>query len=379
MAKTNKAKKIDRKDVRQIEPYWYQVKSQSLTYESWYDVTYTKDGFKCDCPNHLLNSYDCKHILAVQMYYYPRLAKTITLPDRAKTVKTIKPQEPACMSCGSKKVQKDGLRINKKHNVQRYRCKICGGRFSKNLGFEDMHESADVITQALQLYFGGQSYRNVARSLKLSGHSVSHMSVCNWIKKYSKLMMSYTSTIRPVVGTKWHADEIWMKVSGKQHYLFDLMDNKTRFWLAHEMADSKYMHNAELLLKMARDQAGITPRIFVTDGLPAYKDAFSKIYNTRKKRNGPKHVSEIHLRNQVNNNNIQERLNGEIRDREKVLRGLKKKDSPIIGGYRAYRNFIRPHEGIGGLTPAEMAGIEVHGKNKWITLIQNARLHNVHK
>ena len=33
-----------------------------------------------------------------------------------------------------------------------------------------------------------------------------------------------------------------------------------------------------------------------------------------------------------NNNNKMERLNGEIRDREKVFRGLKKDDSPAIDG-----------------------------------------------
>lgn len=68
-----------------------------------------------------------------------------------------------------------------------------------------------------------------------------------------------------------------------------------------------------------------------------------------------------------------ERLNGEIRDREKVFRGLKKSDTPILTGYQIYHNYIRPHEGLDGKTPAEAAGIKVEGKNKWVTLIQNAK------
>ena len=67
-----------------------------------------------------------------------------------------------------------------------------------------------------------------------------------------------------------------------------------------------------------------------------------------------------------------ERINGEIRDREKVMRGLKKKDTPILGGMQVYHNFIKPHEGLGGITPAEACGIVVNGDNKWMTLIQNA-------
>ena len=38
-----------------------------------------------------------------------------------------------------------------------------------------------------------------------------------------------------------------------------------------------------------------------------------------------------------------ERLNGEIRDREKVFRELKKDDSPAIEGVKLYHNYIRPH------------------------------------
>lgn len=67
-----------------------------------------------------------------------------------------------------------------------------------------------------------------------------------------------------------------------------------------------------------------------------------------------------------------ERLNGEIRDREKTMRGLKKKDTSILKGYQLFHNYIRPHQGLEGKTPSKVAGIKVEGDNKWITLIQNA-------
>jgi hypothetical protein len=73
-----------------------------------------------------------------------------------------------------------------------------------------------------------------------------------------------------------------------------------------------------------------------------------------------------------------ERLNGEIRDREKVMRGLKNADTPIISGYQIYHNYVRPHEALEGKTPAEACGIQVKGENKWLTLIQNASKRNGH-
>ena len=72
------------------------------------------------------------------------------------------------------------------------------------------------------------------------------------------------------------------------------------------------------------------------------------------------------------NNNKMERLNGEIRDREKVMQGLKNTDTPILKGYQIFHNYIKPHGGLKGKTPAEACGIEIEGENKWLTLIQNA-------
>lgn len=67
-----------------------------------------------------------------------------------------------------------------------------------------------------------------------------------------------------------------------------------------------------------------------------------------------------------------ERLNGEIRDREKVMRGLKRTDTPILTGLQIYHNFVRPHVSLDGDTPADRAGIKVEGNDKFLTLIQNA-------
>jgi hypothetical protein len=83
------------------------------------------------------------------------------------------------------------------------------------------------------------------------------------------------------------------------------------------------------------------------------------------------HIRHTRLQGDYNNNKM-ERMNGEIRDRERVMRGLEKKDTPILTGYQLFHNYIRPHMALEGKTPAEAAGIEIKGENKWLTLIQNA-------
>ena len=117
--------------------------------------------------------------------------------------------------------------------------------------------------------------------------------------------------------------------------------------------------------------AGKTPKVLITDGLPSYHDAYMREYRTNRNVDSTVHIREITLSGRHNNNKM-ERLNGEIRDREKVMRSLKKTDTPILTGMQIFHNYVRPHTGLAGRTPSELAGITVEGENKWITLIQNA-------
>jgi hypothetical protein len=70
-----------------------------------------------------------------------------------------------------------------------------------------------------------------------------------------------------------------------------------------------------------------------------------------------------------------ERVNGEIRDRERCTCTLEKSDTPILSGIRIYHNFVKPEMASNGKTPGEVVGIKVKGANKWITIIQNASKH----
>jgi transposase-like protein len=148
------------------------------------------------------------------------------------------------------------------------------------------------------------------------------------------------------------------------------MDDETRFWIAQEVAGSKYKHDARKLFQLAKKVTGKNPDTLIPDGLPAYHDAYKKEFWTHKTPR-TEHIRHITIRGDHNNNKM-ERLNGEVRDREKTMRGLKTKETPILTGYQIFHNYIRPHEALDGKTPSEACGITIEGQNKWKTLIQNA-------
>jgi len=221
-----------------------------------------------------------------------------------------------------------------------------------------MKHNPQAVTIAMQLYFSGESLRNTMRSLKLISVEVSYRTILNWIRKYTKLMKEYVEKITPKVSDTWRADEICMKVKGDMKYLFAMMDDETRYWIAQEVAETKHQHDARKLFIQARRLMKKQPKIFITDDLPTYSVTAKRVF--------PKanHIRKIGFDRTVHNNNKMERMNGEIRDREKTMRGLKTKDTAILQGYQLFHNFIREHQGLNGQTPAEACGITIEGNNK---------------
>lgn len=184
-------------------------------------------------------------------------------------------------------------------------------------------------------------------------------------------MRTYVERITPQVSDTWATDELFLKVKGNMKYLYALMDDQTRFWIAQEVADTKYSADIRPLFKQAKVIAQKNPRTLITDGAPNFHEAFNDEFYTAKLADRPEYIRDIRFDGTVHNNKM-ERLNGEIRDRERVMRTLEKPHSPILAGYQLFHNYIRPHTALRGRTPAELAGIAINGENKWLTLIQNA-------
>jgi putative transposase len=168
-------------------------------------------------------------------------------------------------------------------------------------------------------------------------------------------MQAYVEKITPNVSDKWRADEIRMKVKGNMKYLFSMMDYETRFWIAQKVADKKEYHDVRTLFTRSKVLMGKQPKTIITDGLNSYSVAAETILDETK------HIRHITLHGDHNNNKM-ERLNGEVRDLEKVMRGLKTTKTEIFNGYQIYHNYIRPHESLEGKTPAEACRIRIAGK-----------------
>jgi transposase-like protein len=330
-----------------------------------YDVTKSRGKYWiCTCPDCYHREVKCKHIFAVEFSVKLRevVQPTVIEPVHIEI----------CLYCKSPSIVRNGQRHNKYGDIQKWNCKSCGRYFTVNVGFEKMKHNPQAVTTAMQLYFSGESLRNTQKSLRLLGVQVCHRTVYNWIQKYIGLMSEYLDKITPQVSDTWRADEIFLKVHGNMKYLYALIDDETRFWIARQVADTKFTADISPLFRDGKRLAEKAPRTVITDGAFNFESAYRAAFWFERKHQAIDHVRHVRMSGDQNNNKM-ERFNGEIRDREKVMRSLKKEDTPILKGYQIFHNYIRPHMALEGATPAEKAGITVKGKDKWLTIIQNAR------
>src|SRR3989344_2367423 len=145
-----------------------------------------------------------------------------------------------------------------------------------------------------------------------------------------------------------------------------MMDSKTRFWINDSVTifrTSEYSFNA---LESMKDMK-INPKVIATDGAFQYNAPVKKYFpNTiHVKYTGPEQKNEMQ---------IMERLQGTVKQRTKVMRGMFSARScrKQMDFQQAYYNFIRPHSSLNGATPADFAGIGNLNRNKWEDLITRA-------
>ena len=279
-----------------------------------------------------------------------------------------------CLVCGSKHIQKWGFRYRKNGvRIQRYKCMTCRHRWetNQNPAFASMRVNPKAIMVALDLYFKGISLRKIQDHLgQFEQTHVSFVAVYKWIQKYVALMEQYAKLLRPQLSGVWHADEMKVNVHGQWQWLWNIMDSDTRYILASHVAQGRGAAEAQETFQIAKRNSNPEgePTFLITDGLASYQSAASREFRNTV------HIAKVGIQGEVNNNRI-ERLHGTMRERNKVMRAIKKPDSPFIEGQRLYYNHIRPHQGLNGKTPAQAAGLELDlGVNKWKALIQNASL-----
>jgi putative transposase len=276
---------------------------------------------------------------------------------------------PRCKYCGSPHV----VRYGTFRGVQRWWCKTCQRKFVDNRALPGMKTPKEQIASALNMYYEGMSLNAIRRHLQqMHNNYPSDSTVYDWITKFSKVAVKEAKKHTPEVGDVWVADETMLKIAGKNTWFWDIIDTKTRFLLASHISTRRYAKEAQTLMERAADRADKAPKVVLTDKMGAYLDGIENAFGA-----DTKHIPAKGFKVQPNTNLV-ERFHGTLKDRTKVMRGLKSIESArlLMDGWLVHYNFFRPHESLHDRTPAEKAGIKFPHKN-WLDITKSPAVANI--
>jgi transposase-like protein len=267
-----------------------------------------------------------------------------------------------CKYCGSKNLWLYG----KYKESQRFYCRDCKRKFAGNFALPKMRSPVTNVGDALQSYFSGMSLNEVKQNMEQQyNYSPSVSTIYRWLDRFIKEAQYKVRDTKPTVGDVWIADETVIKINRKKYWLFDCIDAKTRFLLASHLSPNRGTREARALMEKATERANKTPKVVMTDKLAAYLDGIELAFgaDAEHKQGSPFSVQT--------NTNLIERFQGTLKDRTKVLRGLKKPETArkFIEGWLIHYNYFRPHISLKGKTPAHKAGI-VLSANDWLDVVR---------
>ena len=168
-------------------------------------------------------------------------------------------------------------------------------------------------------------------------------------------------------GREWVADEMQVNLGGKPYWLWNVQNKRSRCLLATHLTPKRDARAAEIVMRKAQAVAANTPKVIRTDRLTSYTPAIKRLFPKTQ------HLRSDGLRAEVNNN-LSERMQGIIRERDKVLRAMKTREmgQNYLDDWTVDYNVFRPHMGIGEKTPAQAAGMVVPFKD-WRNVAQKVK------
>lgn len=356
----------DGKQPSRIDERTFSVPSQSS--KDSYVVEHLR-GWNCTCKDFRNYRKDCKHVFAVKFWLVLESDAGQHEPSEG-----ISPLKICCVYCNSEDIVQRGRRKTKARiSKQRYGCSNCGRRFVLDPA-KGLKANARLVTLTMDLYFKGLSLRDISDTLyQFYNIDVHFVTIKRWILGFAKRMIDHVKELKPELGDIWHADEQMIKSKKKWRWCWNVIDAKTRFLIANNVTSSRHVKDAQKIMQKAKVVAGKSPQVFVTDGLQAYRRAARKEFDTHQRRlSKPVHLFNAGVKKKDNNNLI-ERYHNEFREFDKVRRGFKsdKTASEWSEAFQLYHNFVKKHETLRGMTPAEVAGINLRGgKNRWANLLK---------
>jgi putative transposase len=169
----------------------------------------------------------------------------------------------------------------------------------------------EIISHCVWLYFRfALSFRDVEEMLAMRGVALTYETVREWCLKFGQ---TYANSLRRRAarpGDRWHLDEVFLKINGRQHYLWRAVDQDGDVLdiLVQSRRDKKA---AKKFFRKLLKGLQYVPRVLITDKLKSYSAARAEVLPS------VEHLQQKYQNNRAENSHQPTRL------REKVMRRFK--------------------------------------------------------
>src|SRR3989344_6791289 len=153
---------------------------------------------------------------------------------------------PSCKKCSGQNFYGDGK--NKK-GIQRYECRTCGFRFIWTSDLPRRRTFSNIISFAVEIYTG------LRKAISLEGVSELLKKIFNVNFSKETIRQWVLTSVKPISrreiekSTTWHADETYIKIKGKGHWLWIVYDKIGV--LAWHISKKRTIKDARMLMRAA--------------------------------------------------------------------------------------------------------------------------------
>lgn len=170
---------------------------------------------------------------------------------------------------------------------------------------------AEISSHAVWLYFRFTlSYRDVEELLAARGIIVTYETVRQWCLKFGQDVANPLRRRQPRRGDKWHLDEVYLRINGRQYYLWRAVD-QDGYVLDIVVQPRRDKRAAKRFLRKLLKGLRYVPRVMVTDKLKSYEAARKEL------------IPGVEHRQHKGLNNRAERSHQPTRQRERHMRRFK--------------------------------------------------------
>jgi putative transposase len=185
-----------------------------------------------------------------------------------------------------------------------------------------------IIQHAVWLYLRFTlSFRDVQDLLAERSIIVSHETIRRWVIHFGPIYARRLRAGRPAATRRWHLDEVFVSIAGRQMYLWRAVDDEGEVLDVLVQASRNKDAALRLMRKLLKNQ-GLVPTSIVTDRYRAYDAALRDLG-----------LSSLHFRGKRLNNRV-ESSHVPVRRREQKMQGFRSAGSAqrFLSSYSAIYN-----------------------------------------